>query len=349
LFVTLESRRCEVEDDAMIELRKNGLVLAAIAATAVVFFFLGFLFNQRRAIESEADSIFAKTKSITIYGRDVLPKVQEQIVQHEKEIYRLKRNATEELILAKSAGLEDPGDSVASKGAVPDSELLAWAAERGLRLGPLTGKQREDLVANYRIQKRQLEESANRDKLLKQAGVDWLLPVAYRRSVVDAEPGRLMLFKAEAAKNQVILFANFHCGRCARLAAKMRELVASSAADISISLRFSVNPGDAPIVSQTARGAFCAAEQSKFLEYFEAASNHPPVDGQALRALVSDLKIDTSKFETCVADPKTEATLQKDVSAASRIGSSGLPVAVVKGHLIPLQEPIEEYLRLLGH
>lgn len=332
----------------MSELRGYRSMFLVATAVAIVCLAIGYLVAKRLTVENESETVFAKVSGQSIYGRDVLPGIQKQIEDHEKAIFRLKRAATEEALFAKLPGTGEPSETAKAEGEIDEAALQAWAGERGLRFGKLTPKQREDLGANYRIQTRHLRASADRRAALNGAGVEWFLRPTYRTTFVKISAAPLSIFSSGDARNIIVLFANFHCGNCANIALKMRELAAAAGEGTSISMRFNIQEGDSPIVARTARAAICARDQKKFAEFFEAASRTPPVDVAALQTITTSLSIDAGKLDSCIDDKTTEATLSKDVEESKRLSASGAPIAVVNGFTIPLQEPLDEYLVLMG-
>ena len=62
----------------------------------------------------------------------------------------------------------------------------------------------------------------------------------------------------------------------------------------------------------------------------------------------SDLKLDTTKFESCLKDEKYKEQVNSDYTTAVQIGSTGTPTFVVNGQLVPIgAAPYESFKDIL--
>ena len=62
----------------------------------------------------------------------------------------------------------------------------------------------------------------------------------------------------------------------------------------------------------------------------------------------SDLKLDTTKFESCLKDEKYKEQVNSDYSTAVQIGSTGTPTFIVNGQLVPIgAAPYESFKDIL--
>lgn len=341
---TVECRPPQHHNSNMISFMKNHRRNAIFFGVALILFLLGYGMGKRASDIAESDMVFAEVDGSKIYGRDVLPLVDEQIVELEKSIFRAKRAATEDLIgtLREAKSLK-PNTYLTS---VTDLELNQFAKSRGVQTHRLSEKQRKDLVANFQIHRSHLVKAKERQDFAQSASVQWRIPVLHRKKTVDVRSGELVALGGSNRANRIVIFSNYHCGRCSGFSEKLRIVADAVPEQVSIFQRYIVREGDAQIVEQTVRGGFCADDQKKFLEYHDAVSAAAPVDGAALQALLVSLKFDVEKFNACLVSKNTEARLFRDFEESQRIGRE--PTAVVNGHPLPLQEPVDEYLYLLG-
>ena len=107
----------------------------------------------------------------------------------------------------------------------------------------------------------------------------------------------------------------------------------------------------------TVEAAYCAADQNRFWDYHNALYNNQPKDENSgfwtsdrLKELAKALKLDTSKFNSCLDGNTYRAKANADAAAAVSAGITGTPSFVVNGTIITsqnysdLQKAIDEAL-----
>jgi len=81
---------------------------------------------------------------------------------------------------------------------------------------------------------------------------------------------------------------------------------------------------------RAAQAARCANEQGQYWKLREIMSSNPDkLDMANLVTFATDLKMDASKFRSCVESEKYKTAVQTDSMEAMKIGASGTPTFVV--------------------
>ncbi len=330
------------------------LVLIYIGLGLLLFLFgfgLGKWFGSE-SDQNQSDLIFAELKTsgdktVKIYGRDVLPQLDSQLRGLEREKYRIKRQLVEDLLFEK-ANLE----KVTPEVEVSESDLKDFAAQRGQNLAGLTAQRKKDLEGNFRILKSQKAARDAHQAKLAEGEVIWGIPLTYLRPKQSIAIGGLAPVPIGRGNGSIVVFANYHCPTCAGLWRKLGSLSEETRYGGKLHVRFNVSDGDAAIVRIAALGGFCANDQGRFLEYHRAMVASPPSElgefHRALGTLASAGNFSKDIFETCVSAKATEKRLERDVLDAISVGLPGQALAVINGRPIEAEEPLAEFLLLLG-
>ena len=86
---------------------------------------------------------------------------------------------------------------------------------------------------------------------------------------------------------------------------------------------------------EMARGAICAQAQGKFEEYYQSTFAHQQSlhAGSALET-ARELGLDTSKFESCLADASTNDRVLKDIEEGIALKVESTPTFFINGHKV---------------
>lgn len=135
----------------------------------------------------------------------------------------------------------------------------------------------------------------------------------------------------------VVIFSDFQCPFCITFSRTMSETIAKRGDKIRFVFRHFPIAELHPFAAATARAAVCSAEQGRFKEFhdlaFSLADSISSVSWEnlAVRAGVADV----DRFSGCLADPTTDAQLDRDAEDAERLGVRGTPTLLVNQWKIP--------------
>lgn len=104
-----------------------------------------------------------------------------------------------------------------------------------------------------------------------------------------------------------------------------------------------------PYAMGAALAAECANEQGKFWEYHDKLfMNQNALTTDDLKKYASDLKLDTTKFNSCLDSKKYQDKIDKDLADGQDYGVSGTPAFFVNGKLLSGSQPWSEFEPLLN-
>jgi protein-disulfide isomerase len=145
----------------------------------------------------------------------------------------------------------------------------------------------------------------------------------------------------------IVVFSDFQCPHCARLAKTMHE-VAAAHPDVRIVFR------NLPLdmharAKEAARAALAAARQGKFWEMHDAMfASQRELGSIAFVDLAAKIGLDTAKFEADLVDPEIAAAVDEDETVAAQFGVRGTPAAFVNGRFLGGARGVDDYAALIA-
>lgn len=139
----------------------------------------------------------------------------------------------------------------------------------------------------------------------------------------------------------VMEYADYGCSHCAQAWKEVKPLLAARP-DVRIAYKFfprsSVchpalgEPDDRGALCDATYAAECARQQDKFFEMStQLFMNQGAFAGEQLRYMANEVGLDLQKFETCMADPATKATVVASAASGDAAGVYGTPTLFVRG------------------
>jgi len=156
----------------------------------------------------------------------------------------------------------------------------------------------------------------------------------------------------------IIEFTDLQCPYCARFARDTWPQLRERYVDTG-KVRFATRDLPLPFhqfALPAAVAARCAGQQGTFWEYREALFRDPSLLGQGRYAeLAGKLGLDTTRFETCRADPTVAQAVRADATLAASSGISSTPSFVIgrvvngefEGEVIAGAQPFEVFQQRL--
>jgi len=97
-----------------------------------------------------------------------------------------------------------------------------------------------------------------------------------------------------------------------------------------------------PYAQKAAEAAECAGEQNKFWEYTdEIFANQASLNNDYLTTAAKNIKLNTTKFESCLNDGKYVAKVKSDFSEGQSLGVNGTPGSFINGQSVKGALPYE--------
>lgn len=156
------------------------------------------------------------------------------------------------------------------------------------------------------------------------------------------------------AKVTIVEFSDFQCPYCARAHSTVSNQVLKEYGD-QVRLVYKNFPlGFHKWAEPAAIAGECVYDQNEsafwkvYDYYFEHQQELTPenVKEKTLEA-VKDEKIDTAKFEQCLADEKTAAKVKADMQEGQEVGVSGTPAFIINGRMLSGAQPFERFKAII--
>ncbi len=150
----------------------------------------------------------------------------------------------------------------------------------------------------------------------------------------------------------LVLFEDFQCPYCRKLAGSVEALLAERPGDVRVAWYHfpmhsecnatGIKKDMHPRACAAAWAAVCAHRQGRFWEMHDALFEHSArlsdteIDGYA-----AEVGLDLTAFRACLSDPETRAKVSKDTEVAASLGVTGTPNSFVNGRKLSGAQPAE--------
>jgi protein-disulfide isomerase/peroxiredoxin/uncharacterized membrane protein len=159
-----------------------------------------------------------------------------------------------------------------------------------------------------------------------------------------------------AALVTVVKFADFQCAYCKFLASNLDPVMKQYKDQVrfvmkNFPMNGKCNPPMAsydkhPYACEAAAAGYCAGVQGKFWEMHDKLyEKQAEIEPGKLAEYASDVGLEVSKFQSCLADPATDTYLKNDIAIGYYAGLNGTPRTYVNGRMLTgsTQASVVEY------
>lgn len=126
----------------------------------------------------------------------------------------------------------------------------------------------------------------------------------------------------------VVFFTDFQCPFCRRTHAALARVMADHPGQVHVVVRH-VPLRMHPDARTAARAAVCGETLGAREDLIDALYKAPDLGEQAVEQLVIERGVDREKYLACLADPATEARIDKDTAMLDALGGDGVPLLYV--------------------
>lgn len=341
----------------------QGLALCLLLFLAA--FFLIPRENQLRASVAGGDAaspdIAARAAGEVITNERLEGPISGRIVELQKEIYRLKRERLDQVLMetliqkeatARNLSIEQLLNEAvpAAKVEVSQEEMDAYYRENQARLKDWKGSQ-EDLrgrIKNYLVQQKRYREIMNYAKSLEtkyDVSVYLKEPQIYRAKVnVEGSPS----IGPATAPVLVVEFSDYQCPACRQAhetVLKVRDMFKDK-------VRWVFK--DYPLKKHkyaegAAEAAHCAAEQNRFWDLQNVLYSLPEEDLGPDRLVqhAVELGLNKDQFSQCLNSGKYKASVEKDIEEGKAVGVDSTPAFFINGRISVGGPPLEQFKALI--
>jgi protein-disulfide isomerase len=308
--------------------------------------------------ETSATNPLATVNDEAITDKDVQRVLGAKLSKLEEQIYSLKRQGVDALIVEKllaqeaaKRGISVPAlleaEVTAKVEPVTDAEIAAFYQANKSRLPGNETTGRENVRARLKQQKVLARRALFLESLRSQAKVVVRLqPPPIVRVVVPIE-GAPVRGAADAAVT-IVEFSDFHCPFCQRAQATLQKVLEQYPGKVKHAYRDFPVDQTHPQARPAAEAARCAQDQGKFWEYHDLLfTNAPRASADDLRRYAAQIGLDMPAFERCVSNGVHRATVQRDREEGARLGVRGTPAFFINGRHLEGAQPVDAFVRVI--
>jgi len=163
-------------------------------------------------------------------------------------------------------------------------------------------------------------------------------------------PGKMMGGSNQPAmmngKIQIIEYSDYQCPFCGRVEPTIEQIKATYGDKVELSYKNFPLESIHPNALNAAIAAECARKQSDtmFWTYHDTLfKNQDSLDIASLKKFAAAVGLDTTKFNTCLDNKETEATVRADMAEATQHGVQGTPSFWIKDELVVGALPYDNF------
>lgn len=302
-----------------------------------------------------ADQPVAKVGNHTITQAELEKHVKSELAEIDMQRYEALHEGLEDMIAAELIKQE--------------------AAARGVTPEVLTKKEIEDKAGTPTDEQAKKLYDANKEKLgdatfesvksrivdhLKQGMVEerreafvdelkkkYKTEVSLRPPMVDVGTGgRPSRGGGANAPVTMIEFSDYECPFCKKADVTVQEVMKTYGDKVRLVHRDFPLPFHAHALP-AAEAARCAEAQGKFWEYHSKLFASQDLSTEKLQALATEVGLDRTKFDECVAKQQFKDGIDKDIAAGTEAGVTGTPAFFINGRMLSGAQPIEKFKEII--
>jgi protein-disulfide isomerase len=142
-------------------------------------------------------------------------------------------------------------------------------------------------------------------------------------------------FGPEGAVVTVVEFSDFQCPYCAQAAEDVKELLRKYPNQVRFVYRHYPLTEMHSNAYLAAQAAECAGEQGRFWEMHNMLfANQENLEPSDVQNYAQELNLRIDKFNSCISDEKTKASVERDINDGNKYGVNGTPTFFVNKTMV---------------
>jgi protein-disulfide isomerase len=225
----------------------------------------------------------------------------------------------DEIVAAEAGGSLDPSSA----------EARQWYDENRNRTQGRSFEQLESQIVELLRNERRATAAS---KLEQRLNKDLKVVVNYQPLRVELNNEGAPALGPSDAPVTVVEFSDFQCPYCKSFAPTLKRLEQNFGKQVRLVYRQYPIPSLHPAAVKAAEASLCANEQGKFWEMHDlmfAEQNNLLVSD--LKEKAARLKMNKSKFDTCMDNGRYVEQVQNDMKEGGRVGVAGTPALFING------------------
>jgi protein-disulfide isomerase len=319
----------------------------AIFATGLT---LGVAGLGHGAANNPDDAVLATIGSKKITEAQVDEKARPQLNQIQSQIYMAKKRALDDIVddylieqAAKKAGMTKEAyikKQVEDSAPPPtEKEMKDFYDQNQARIRQPYDKIKAPLEQYMRRQKLSAAREELIAKLRRDAGVKVMLKAPRVEVSTEYSAGSV---GPSTAPVTIVEFSDYQCPYCKRAESSVQEILKKYGDKVRLIYM------DFPLpmhqfALKAAQAARCAGDQGKYWQFHDAMfADQSKLDEAGLKATAQKLKLDTKKFDECLAGNMHMDQIHKSQQAGNEVGVDGTPTFIIDGRMMSGAQPPSE-------
>ena len=302
-----------------------------------------------------ADPPVATVGTRSIGRQELEDHVRAKLIEIDNERYEALREGLDEIVAdelfqqeAKARGVAPEAleaQEIAAKVSAPtDADVQKFFDQNKESLGGQTLEKVKPNIVEYLKQER---EEERRQAFLKELKEKHKTTIALRPPVVQVEAGGRPERGGAKAPVTIIEFSDYECPFCKRAEVVVDQVMKTYGDKVRLVFRDFPLPMH-PQARPAAEAANCANAQGKFWPYHaKLFANQTALGEDKLKAYATELGLDATQFEGCLAKGEFKAAIDKDVADGEKVGVSGTPAFFVNGRMLSGAQPFEKFKEVI--
>ena len=146
----------------------------------------------------------------------------------------------------------------------------------------------------------------------------------------------------------LVEFSDFECPFCKQAQPTLKQLLERYPGKVRIAYRDFPLESIHPQARRAAEAARCAHDQGKFWEYHDALfTASPKLSADDLKRYATEVGLDGTKFDACVAGGSHKAAVQQDLDEGKELGITGTPAFFINGRPLSGAQPLEAFTKVI--
>lgn len=285
--------------------------------------------------------------------------LEQAATKYQEEIYEIRKQALEIMIVEKLVEAKAKRESITpdellrrevkARTAEPTEEELreVYNATADKFGGNFPEFEEVEATIREAVQK-QLEDNAQADyfdELIANAKVEIFLPPVMpdARDIPTDGPSK----GNPNAPITIVEFADFECPFCANAQETVDRILETYGEDVRYVFRDFPMPFHR-FAAKAAEAAHCAGEQGKYWEMHAVLfKNSEALTISDLKTYATQIKLDSSKFNTCLDTSSTAPLVNESLALVTKLGIRGSPTFFINGRQISGAQPFERFKEII--
>ena len=307
------------------------------------------------SVAHAADQPVAKVGNRAISRAELEKRLKSELLEIDMQRYEALHDGLEEMIAeelikqeAKARGVTPEAltkTEIEDKAAKPtdDQAMKLYDANKD-KLGSASFESVKPRIVDH-LKQGMIEE--RKEAFVTELKKKYKTEVSLRPPVIEVGTGgRSSRGGGPNAPVTMIEFSDYECPFCKRADETVQQVMKTYGDKVRLVHRdfpLSIHNRARP----AAEAARCAEAQGKFWEYHTKLFASQDLSAEKLQALATEVGIDRTKFDECIAKQPFKDSIDKDIADGTDAGVTGTPAFFINGRMLSGAQPFEKFKEVI--